>query len=197
MKLIFGGSASPKTMPNQSRRRRLNIPLRSENAIHLFLAALTLFAIRANAAEVIPPTPGAYFNDYAGVVSPGAAQRFNEQLAQFERQTSNQIVVAIWRKMPSQSSIEDFTQRTFQAWQIVQKGRNNGVVFFVFIDDHRMRIQPGYGSASALSMIDGRTMLTGTAPLVSVRACSPSALVNAYASGQPTLAARDRPASTS
>ena len=52
--------------------------------------------------------------------------------------------------MPSQSSIEDFTQRTFQAWQVGQKGRNNGVVFFVFVDDHRMRIQPGYGLEGAL-----------------------------------------------
>ena len=41
------------------------------------------------------------------------------------------------------------------------------------------RIQPGRGSAHADSMIDGRTMLTGTAPLESVSACSPSALVNA------------------
>ena len=59
------------------------------------------------------------------------------------------------------------------------------------------RIQPGRGSAHADSMIDGRTMLTGTVPLESVSACSPSALVNAYASGHPTLAARARPASTS
>ena len=42
-------------------------------------------------------------------------------------------------------------------------------------------------------MIDGRTIETGTLPFVSVNACSPSALVNAYASGQPTLA-RTRPA---
>ena len=59
------------------------------------------------------------------------------------------------------------------------------------------RIQPGTGSAHADSMIDGRTIETGTSPLLSVTACSPSALVNAYASGQPTLAARARPASTS
>ena len=39
------------------------------------------------------------------------------------------------------------------------------------------RIQPGNGSAHADSMIDGRTIDTGTAPRVSVSACSPSALV--------------------
>ena len=118
----------------------------------LFFAVVPILAsaICAHAAETIPPKPDRYFNDYAGAVSRGAAQRFDEQLAQFERETSDQIVVAIWRTMPSQSSIEDFTQRTFQTWQVGQKGRNNGVVFFVFVDDHRMRIQPGYGLEGAL-----------------------------------------------
>jgi uncharacterized protein len=134
-------------------RARLAVLSRmTKKRTRLCLGILALFAsvIVAHAAETIPPKPDRYFNDYAGVVSPGAAQRFNEQLAQFERETSNQVVVAVWRKMPSQSSIEDFTQRTFQAWQVGQKGRNNGAVFFVFVDDHRMRIQPGYGLEGAL-----------------------------------------------
>ncbi len=39
------------------------------------------------------------------------------------------------------------------------------------------RIQPGFGSATADSMIDGRTMLTGTLPRDSPSARSPRALV--------------------
>jgi uncharacterized protein len=141
------------TQLDPSVRTGLAVLLRmTKKRTRLCLGILALFAsaIVAHAAETIPPKPDRYFNDYAGVVSPGAAERFNEQLAQFERETSNQIVVAVWRTMPSQSSIEDFTQRTFQAWQIGQKGRNNGAVFFVFVDDHRMRIQPGYGLEGAL-----------------------------------------------
>src|SRR6186997_1865814 len=53
----------------------------------------------ASAAEVIPPKPDRYFLDEAHVVSPEAARRFNEQLAQFERETSNQLVVAVFPKM--------------------------------------------------------------------------------------------------
>ena len=45
----------------------------------------------------------------------------------------------------------------------------------------------GRGSATADSMIEGRTIDTGTSPFDSNSACSPSAFVNAYASGQPTL----------
>jgi len=114
------------------------------------LAFVILFAVAAQAAEVIPPKPNRYFNDYASAVSKETALRFNEQLAQFERETSDQVLVAVWQTMPSRSSIEDFTQRTFQAWAVGQKGLNNGVVLFVFVKDRRVRIQPGYGLEGAL-----------------------------------------------
>jgi uncharacterized protein len=148
--LIFGGSASKKTMPNQPRRSRLIVRSRSEHAIHLLLPALALFAISAHAAEVIPPKPSAYFNDYAGVVSKETASRLNEQLAQFERETSDQVVVAVFPKMQSDSDIADYTQRVAQAWGVGQKERRNGVVLFVFIQDRKMFIQVGYGLEGAL-----------------------------------------------
>src|SRR5437899_4629539 len=149
---IFGGSASPKTMPKQPRRSRLTVRSRSENAIHLLLAALAfaLLATSSHAAEVIPPKPDRYFNDYAGVVSKEAAQRFNEQLAQFERETSDQVVVAVFPKMQSDSDIADYTQRVAQAWGVGQKERRNGVVLFMFIQDRKMFIQVGYGLEGAL-----------------------------------------------
>ena len=50
----------------------------------------TFIAVHSQAAEVIPPKPPAYFNDYAEVVSKDATLRFNERLAQFERETSTQ-----------------------------------------------------------------------------------------------------------
>src|SRR5689334_2335613 len=84
----------------------------------IFVAIAALLAINSHAAEVIPPKPDRYFNDYANVVSRDAALRFNEQLAQFERETSNQVVVAVFPKMQSESSIEDYTQRVAQIWAV-------------------------------------------------------------------------------
>lgn len=112
----------------------------------------TVFLNRAAAAEVLPPKPAGYFNDYAGVVSKEKALQFNEQLAQFERETSNQVVVAVFRKMESDSSIEDYAQRVAQAWGIGRKGQSggNGVALLVFIDDRKISIQVGYGLEGAL-----------------------------------------------
>jgi uncharacterized protein len=109
-----------------------------------------LVSIEARAAEVIPPKPASYFNDYAKVVSGAAASRFNEQLAQFERDTSNQVVVAVFPKMQSDSDIADYTQRVAQGWGVGQKDRRNGVVLFVFVQDRKMFIQAGYGLEGAL-----------------------------------------------
>ena len=116
-------------------------------ALLIFIA---LLAINSRAAEVIPPKPDRYFNDYVGVVSKDAAYRFNEQLAQFERQTSDQVVVAVFPKMQSDSDIADYTQRVAKAWGVGQKERRNGVVLFVFTQDRKMFIQVGYGLEGAL-----------------------------------------------
>jgi len=119
--------------------------------IALRLAALVAaFAFNAHAAEVFPPKPAAYFNDYASVVSKEAAQRFNEQLAQFERDTSNQVVVTVFPKMQSDSDVADYTRRIAEKWDIGQKGSQNGTALFVFVQDRKMFIQTAHGVEGAL-----------------------------------------------
>jgi uncharacterized protein len=113
-------------------------------------AAISIAALTARAAETIPPKPAAYFNDYAHVVSAQAANQFNEQLAQFERETSNQVVVAVFPKMQSDNDIAAYTQRIAEAWGVGQKDKRNGVVLFVFVQDRKMFIQVGYGLEGAL-----------------------------------------------
>lgn len=102
------------------------------------------------AAETLPPKPAHYFNDYASVVNSATAEKLNAQLEAFERSTSCQVVVAVFPKMQSNSSLEDYTQRVAESWKVGQKGKNNGIVFFVFTQDHRMRIEVGYGLEGAL-----------------------------------------------
>jgi len=116
----------------------------------LWLIIAILVAHFACAAEVMPPAPERYFNDYAQVVSGPAAHRLNEQLAQFERDTSNQIVVAIYPKLQTDSSLDDYCYRIFHTWGVGQKKLNNGAVLFVFVADHKMRIQTGYGLEGAM-----------------------------------------------
>jgi uncharacterized protein len=118
------------------------------------------FALAASlGAETIPPKPANYFNDYAGVVSPAAARSFDAELRQFERDTSNQIVAAVFQKMDSASSIEDYAQRIFDAWKVGQAKPDNGAILLVFIQDRKMRIHTGYGLEGALPDITCRQII--------------------------------------
>jgi uncharacterized protein len=138
-------------LESRSEAAFISITRRSGRSSRLIAVALLALLIQSvPAAEVIPPKPDRYFNDYAGVVSTEAAHRFNERLAQFERDTSNQVVVAVFPKMQSDSDVADYTQRVAQAWGVGQKDRRNGVVLFVFTGDRQMFIQVGYGLEGAL-----------------------------------------------
>jgi uncharacterized protein len=111
---------------------------------------LGVLAAEASAAEVVPPKPPAYFNDYANVVSKEKALALNEKLAQFERETSNQVVVAVFRKMQSDSDVANYTRRIAESWKVGQAEKRNGAVLFVFVDDRKIFIQVGYGLEGAL-----------------------------------------------
>ncbi|MBC7367821.1 MAG: TPM domain-containing protein [Undibacterium sp.] len=104
----------------------------------------------ARAAEVIPPAPRDHFNDYAGVVRADTARQLNAELTQFERDTSNQLIVAIFPRMQSDSSIEDYTARVKQAWRVGLKDKDNGAVLFIFSQDRKLYVQVGYGLEGAL-----------------------------------------------
>jgi uncharacterized protein len=59
-------------------------------------------------------------------------------------------VVAIFRSLRGES-LEDYSIRLAKAWRIGQKGLDNGVIFLVFLDDRRMRLEVGYGLEDRLT----------------------------------------------
>jgi uncharacterized protein len=113
--------------------------------------AVAVFAAAAHAAQSpLPPKPADYVLDQAGVFSPTQRAALARELEQFERQTSNQIVVAVMPRVPDDYVMEDFTQRTAEAWGAGQKGSDNGIVLFVFPEQREMRIEVGYGLEGAV-----------------------------------------------
>src|SRR5262249_55855155 len=120
--------------------------------VRLFVGVQVLLGLGVSLgrAETLPSKPAGYFNDYSGIVDRATVLRLNEKLAQFERDTSTQLVVAIYRTMQSESSVADYTQRVAKTWVVGQQGRNNGAVLFVFVENRQMFIQTGYGLERAL-----------------------------------------------
>ena len=118
--------------------------------MRMFAAALLawLFAVAAS-AQTFPALSGRVV-DQAGVISPAVEARLTEQLADVERRTGAQVVVATVRSLEGRE-VEDYGYRLGRAWQIGQKGKNNGVVFLVAPSERRVAIEVGYGLEPVLT----------------------------------------------
>ena len=108
-----------------------------------------LFLASSAFALSIPEKPQSYVNDYARLLSPAAHQTLETVLADFEKETTNQIVVAIFDSLEGQS-LEDFSIRLAGQWKIGTKKNSNGVILVIFKQDRKVRIEVGYGLEGAL-----------------------------------------------
>ena len=72
-----------------------------------------------------PPAPTQRVNDFAGILTTQEKEELESILRQHEKETSNQIVVAIFPSL-EQESVEDYANRLFEKWAIGQKVNNNG-----------------------------------------------------------------------
>jgi uncharacterized protein len=127
-----------------------------ELARRVRLLALALAAVLAAAApalaakeDTLPPKPARYVTDRAGALG-GRAESLNTKLEDFEKETSNQILVWVDRRIPENFTLEEFTVAAGRKWQVGQAGKNNGAVLFVFTEDRKMRIEVGYGLEGSL-----------------------------------------------
>ena len=118
-----------------------------------FAAALMLLAF---AAAVFPATAQDFpaltgrVVDAAGLLDPATEAALSEKLAAFERKSSDQIVVATVPDLQGEE-IADYANRLGRQWRIGQKGTNSGVVLLVARDEHKVRIEVGYGLEGTLT----------------------------------------------
>jgi uncharacterized protein len=111
---------------------------------------LILLAVPVAAALSVPPPPSRRVSDYAGALTAAERDRLEQKLIAREAGSRNQVVVAVFRSLEGES-LEGYSIRLAQAWRIGQKGLDNGVIFLVFLDDRKMRIEVGYGLEGSLT----------------------------------------------
>ncbi len=123
------------------------------------LSALLLAVTALRAADPLPPPPDRYVSDQAGILSPATIPTLDAKLEAFERETSSQVLVATFPRVPDGYAMEDFTQRTAESWGAGLKADDNGTVFFVFSEDRRLRIEVGYGLEGAIPDATAKSIL--------------------------------------
>ncbi|MCG6963281.1 MAG: TPM domain-containing protein [Acidobacteria bacterium] len=109
------------------------------------LLFLLVSALPLTAAEVpIPPPPTHWVTDTAGFISPQLRSSLDQRLGNYARANGTQVLVWIGNTT-GDTPTEDWTVRAFARWKVGQKGLDNGLVLFIFAQDHKVRIEVGYG----------------------------------------------------
>lgn len=104
------------------------------------LGLLPLFVLAYN----LPGQPTGFVNDFSQVLSSNQKLALEKKLADFEKETSSEIVVAIIPSLGG-DTVENFAVKLFEDWGIGKKGKDNGVLILIAMQDRQMRIEVGYG----------------------------------------------------
>lgn len=98
---------------------------------------------RAARAQDLPNLT-APVNDFAHVIDAASAQTLDARIRALQAASGDVVVVATV-KTTSPDTIEQYAVQLFEHAGIGQKGKDNGVLILVAVDDHHVRIETGYG----------------------------------------------------
>ncbi len=108
----------------------------------IFIAYLCVQSAFLFALDV-PPLNGPV-NDYAHIFSASETQELNAYLYSIDRQSDLQIAVLTIPSLEGES-LEDYSIRVAEKWQIGKKGKDSGVILVIAAQDRKLRIEVGYG----------------------------------------------------
>ena len=123
------------------------------------LAAVALmFVASVAAALTFPPLTGRIV-DQAGILSPQAVAALEPKLADLEDRSGIQLVVATVGSLEGQE-IEPYANELFRTWKLGEAEKNNGVLLLVAPNEHRVRIEVGYGLEGTLTDALSKVIIT-------------------------------------
>jgi uncharacterized protein len=133
--------------------------MRAAPAVLLLLLAPALLpspALRA-AEPDFPALTGRVVDD-AGLLNAADRQELDRALAQFEKETGDQIVVATLKSLQD-LPIEDYGYQLGRHWGIGQKSKSNGALLIVAPAEKKVRIEVGYGLEGELTDAKSRIII--------------------------------------
>jgi uncharacterized protein len=132
-------------------RARALLASRSARAI---IAVAALFCVLACAqvaayAYNFPALTGRVV-DQANIIPEATRQEITQKLADLEQKSGIQLVVATVNSLED-GDIETYTNELFRTWKLGEKDKNNGVLLLVAPNEHKVRIEVGYGLEGTLT----------------------------------------------
>jgi uncharacterized protein len=114
------------------------------SSLVLIVIVLVSAALLYAAETPIPPSPTQWVTDTANFLSPETVRSLDARLAAYQQATGHQLIVYI-APTTGDAPIEDWAVRAFAKWKVGRKGLDDGLALFIMSQDHKMRIEVGYG----------------------------------------------------
>ena len=109
------------------------------------LAALLLITgISAKAEPVSQLQPTGYVNDFAHVLDPATKAQIEDMCRQVDEKANAQVALVTVNTLDGRD-IESYAVDLFKQWGIGGKKTDRGVLILYAIQDHKARIEVGYG----------------------------------------------------
>jgi uncharacterized protein len=102
------------------------------------------FAGHVSGASPVLPSPAGPVTDLVGLLDQETRQRLTQFLDRVRERTGAEMAVLVVAST-APDTIEAYSIAVFDQWKIGQRGKDNGLLFLVAVQDRRMWITTGYG----------------------------------------------------
>jgi uncharacterized protein len=131
------------------------------NALHrvhglarwLSLAAFVVLLVPAARAEQVKDLakPTDYVSDFAHVLSPQAVAQLDSLCTQLDHSKANSQLAIVTVHNLDGDDAADWANQLEDAWKMGKKGTDRGALILLAVDDHKYRIDVGYGLEGILN----------------------------------------------
>lgn len=102
------------------------------------------FAFAGEAVDWKALKPQGYVSDFANVIDAGSRKQLEAYGEIVERSTGAQMALVTIPSLQGEP-IEDVANTLYRAWGVGQKGKNEGILLLLAIQERRNRLEIGYG----------------------------------------------------
>ena len=109
-------------------------------------ALCACFAIALQAQIIASlPKPTDYVSDYAQVLSPEAVAQLDSICGQLDHSKANAQIAIVTVHSLNGDDAADYANQLEDKWKMGRKGSDRGALVLLAVDDHKYRIEVGYG----------------------------------------------------
>jgi uncharacterized protein len=102
------------------------------------------------------PQPIGYVNDFANIIEPEWEEQLNALIGEIEKNTTVEIAIVTVKTLEDNTP-EGLALAYLEQWGVGKKGTDNGLVILVALEEHKWRIEVGYGLEGTITdSISGR-----------------------------------------